>query len=715
MKIAFIILIFTTLTVLLHSEKFVLSENNAMIKKHHLNITLDKIGNRLISEDRLTFTSINPVSKFTFLLNKDAKIKQVTFNGVNIRHLLNLNVDLTKYIENPNSKIIQEYENAAEVEVNFQNPEKTGDIHIRYDIIASDSVNRAAFSREYIAYEVEGYFGEKGLFLSPSYFWYPTIPGHLSTFHIQVTSPDSILIVTQGTLLENRIEGAKRFTMWGINYPSNGLHLVGSKFEVKEEKYKDISIYTYFFPESQELASSYLTACKRYLAMYENMIGPYPFSKFAVVENFFPTGYGMPSYTLLGSQVIRLPFIIYTSLGHEIAHNWWGNSVYVDYKTGNWCEGLTTYFADHYYKEEKSQNDALQYRRDLNRDFSVYVNKEKDFPLNQFTERTESASRAIGYGKCAMVFHQLREILGDSLFFGGLKDFYKENMYKEAAWSDIQNSVEKVAQQDLEWFFQQWTGKTSAPTLTLTNVKYQNGTISFILKQKEEIFKLYVPIKITLNDSSLIEQKIWFEKAEQYYQIPVPIQPRRISVDPEFDLFRILSKDEIPPTLSEIFAQEEALIILPDNCSSQKYETYKTFAKIMSEGKKDIIIKTDKEITQAELLEKSIYLLGNPAENSMLNKIQTVQHKEYEFDKSKIYLVGSLIPQPDDLIVLVTRGLNNINQNFCIIAIGENQKTGRVGKLISHYGKYSYLVFKDGKNIKKGIYSVEKSPLSYNF
>jgi hypothetical protein len=63
----------------------------------------------------------------------------------------------------------------------------------------------------------------------------------------------------------------------------------------------------------------------------------------------------------------------------------------------------------------------------------------------------------------------------------------------------------------------------------------------------------------------------------------------------------------------------------------------------------------------------------------------------------------------------VTRALNNINQNFCIIAIGDNQKTGRVGKLISHYGKYSYLVFKDGKNIKKGIYPVEKSPLVYNF
>ncbi|HDY66683.1 MAG TPA: hypothetical protein ENH85_02705 [Candidatus Scalindua sp.] len=51
----------------------------------------------------------------------------------------------------------------------------------------------------------------------------------------------------------------------------------------------------------------------------------------------------MLPYTLLGRTVIKMPFIVYTFLGHEIAHNWWGNSVFVDQEKGNWCEGLTTY------------------------------------------------------------------------------------------------------------------------------------------------------------------------------------------------------------------------------------------------------------------------------------------------------------------------------------------------------------------------------------
>ena len=113
---------------------------------------------------------------------------------------------------------------------------------------------------------------------------------------------------------------------------------------------------TYMFPKSNHLSQSYLDAIAKYISQYEALFGPYPFDKFAVVENFFSTGYGFPSYTLLGSRVIRLPFIIHTSLGHEIAHCWWGNGVYVDYAQGNWSEGLTTYVSDVRFKELASDS-----------------------------------------------------------------------------------------------------------------------------------------------------------------------------------------------------------------------------------------------------------------------------------------------------------------------------------------------------------------------
>lgn len=127
-----------------------------------------------------------------------------------------------------------------------------------------------------------------------------------------------------------------------------------------------------------------------------------------MVENFFPTGYGFLSYTLLGSTVIRLPFIVATSLGHEVAHPWFGNGVLVDYRFGNWSEGLTTYLADHLYRELSSPEEGREYRLQILRDYAALVPPEKDF-----TRRVSPSSRAVGCGKGAMVFHMARRMVVD--------------------------------------------------------------------------------------------------------------------------------------------------------------------------------------------------------------------------------------------------------------------------------------------------------------
>ena len=109
------------------------------------------------------------------------------------------------------------------------------------------------------------------------------------------------------------------------------------------------------------LAGRYLQATRRYLRLYESLLPAYPYPSFALVENFWETGYGMPGFTLLGPRIIRFPWILTSSYPHELLHNWWGNSVYVDFDGGNWCEGLTAYLADHLFAEQRGE--AATYRR----------------------------------------------------------------------------------------------------------------------------------------------------------------------------------------------------------------------------------------------------------------------------------------------------------------------------------------------------------------
>ena len=65
-----------------------------------------------------------------------------------------------------------------------------------------------------------------------------------------------------------------------------------------------VKISTYLFPEHQSHAELLLSETARYFEFYRPILGKYPWPKFDIVENFFASGYGMPTYTLLGRTVI---------------------------------------------------------------------------------------------------------------------------------------------------------------------------------------------------------------------------------------------------------------------------------------------------------------------------------------------------------------------------------------------------------------------------
>ena len=188
--------------------------------------------------------------------------------------------------------------------------------------------------------------------------------------------------------------------------------LVAGAYVTRTETFHGIALKTLFFSEDQKLADNYLAHTKRYIELYEALLGPFPYKTFSIVENRFQTGYSLPTYTLLGSQVIRLPFIVETSLGHEILHQWFGNHVYVNYAAGNWSEGLTTYLSDHWYSHLKGS--GAEYRKKILSDYMNYVTPANEITLRDFRGPDSYSSRAVGYGKGAMVFHMLRMKLGDA-------------------------------------------------------------------------------------------------------------------------------------------------------------------------------------------------------------------------------------------------------------------------------------------------------------
>ncbi len=179
-----------------------------------------------------------------------------------------------------------------------------------------------------------------------------------------------------GRLIEERLAQGRYRARFEFHHPAEGIALMAGPYRIEERRVRtaaggEVRLRTYFHPEIADLASGYLDSVAAYLDLYSRRIGAYPFSEFSVVSSPTPTGFGLPTLTYLGIDVLRLPFIRATSLGHEVLHNWWGNGVYPDYARGNWSEGLTTFMADYAYRERESPQAAAAMRLAWLRDYAA--------------------------------------------------------------------------------------------------------------------------------------------------------------------------------------------------------------------------------------------------------------------------------------------------------------------------------------------------------
>lgn len=541
-----------------------------------------------------------------------------------------------------------------------------------------------------------GLISKQGVFLSISSYWFPVIDGVLINFDMKLDLPDGWSAVSQG-------EKGEKPNSWRIAKPQDDIYLIAGKYQVYHKKTPVAEAQVYLHNPDSRLAKSYLDATEHYLSLYQQLLGDYPYSKFALVENFWESGYGMPSFTLLGPRVIRLPFIIHSSYPHEILHNWWGNGVYVDYASGNWSEGLTSYLADHLIKEQ--QGKGSDYRRNTLKNYANYVADEEDFPLNKFRGHHGQISQAVGYGKTLMFFHMLRLQLGDSLFIEGLRHFYRENRFLFAGFEELRTSFEAVSGAKLENEFKQWTSRTGAPALKLTQAsiaRSDNGyqlTARLSQSQPGTPFKLRIPVFIQLEGEELpVQQTLVMNGKNLDIDIPLKKRPLRLSIDPRFDLFRQLDSSENPSTLGQLFGAKKLTIILPANDSSRIRDIYKQMAQAWSGRQHNIETVWDRDIDQLPE-DRSIWIFGG-------NNLFSTPFKEL--------LKQDTYNTKQQSIALTMKHPDNPELTIGLMSIHSPEAMPGMARKLPHYGKYSYVAFtgNEPKNRLKGEWQLSKSALT---
>jgi aminopeptidase N len=559
-----------------------------------------------------------------------------------------------------------------------------------------------------------GLIDERGTYLSNGSLWYPFQFDFSFTFRLTVDLPPDYMSVSQGALEReylDTVRDEKRLVeVWVERNPTPEFYLVAGKYFRHQEIHNGTSIMTYTYETSDSLSQVYLDATRRYLSMYEELIGKYPHPKFAMVENFWQTGYGMPSFTLLGDRVIRLPFIVHTSYGHEILHNWWGNCVFVDYDTGNWCEGLTTYGADYLYKEREGDDAARDYRHQTLITFNNYVTEEKDFPLSAFHERHDSASQSVGYGKSLFVFHMLRLHLGDEMFWRALRNFYGTHQYEVASWEDLERAFTETWGRDLSWYFDQWVNHTGLPDVSLEAAWTERATpghaVMFTLRQPEPPFTLDVPVVVT-TETGKVHRSVRLSDTEKTFSVKNESRPVSLEIDPDFDMFRRLCPEEIPVTIGGAFANDTGTVIIGNREDQAVRMSFSTISHALGiEG--DVV--NEAQTGAGDLTGTHFWFLGRgDALDELLRKT------DVGLTGDKVTVSGSEYEIGGRTFICALRNPRDENSVVTIILSTDTESLPGVVRKLPHYGRNSYLVFEGGSALERGVWQAEDSPLRADF
>lgn len=534
------------------------------------------------------------------------------------------------------------------------------------------------------------------MILSSEIQWFP-LNLEEASYTVEIEETDAPFIYVPSEMTSHCGVFCKRFQE---TRPQQELYLVLGNYTSYSKEVAGVNLGVALHQADEALAENYLQLLPEYISRYSQMIGKYPFREFWVIENFAETGYGMPGFTLLGKSVIRLPFLLKSSLPHEVLHNWLGNSLFVDYRKGNWCEGLTTHLADHY--EQKITQQDASYRRNAILNYMNFVNDNLDFPLAEFQGRHSGSTQAIGYGKSMMVFQMIQDYLGEEIFYQRLQKIFQQNYFKKIGFEEFVQGLFDNKESDynhwLPWVKQKGLVDIKA------SVSCQKG--KRVLNIQSTPQDLFYKMEIVLQTPDAVETRS-LELVKGTTSFEIADKVTSLQVDPSFKVFRKLSEGEKPLALSEIFGKKLVYVVVEESLHGE-FELWKQGIQSAFPISFEVLNKEEaKRKTSKEIV---IYFSYSKPE--IFNSLESLERAKIILQEEQLKIDSQHFSNLGHAWMILSKDPQG--QTLAWVKPQRDMDSMAWGKQLTHYTQMGVLVFKDRKNIYKNTFASGKSDLEVN-
>jgi len=292
----------------------------------------------------------------------------------------------------------------------------------------------------------------------------------------------------------------------------------------------------YVYPEDLLKAKTDFSVLPDIMKTYAAIFGPYPFlrEKYGVAEfsvNSFREHQTLPSYgaaRITGDH--KNDFI----LAHELAHQWFGNSISVKSWSDVWLNESFATYAYALWRERRDGKAAyFQAMKKWDRaDFagSVFVEDPKD---------QDKLFSATTFYKGAWVLHMLRHVMGDKAFFGALRTYAGTFAYKNASTDDFKRVCESEYGRTLDWFFKEWIYGSGRPEYkyrwtTVAHAGNKHGLEVTVDQVQKDSSVFAMPLDVFVTTSSG-ERKfvVWDTLRSQAFKFSLDEEVTQVQLDRE--------------------------------------------------------------------------------------------------------------------------------------------------------------------------------------
>ena len=377
--------------------------------------------------------------------------------------------------------------------------------------------------------------------------WLPVIdhPSDKTTGEFIVVAPDHYQVVANGLLIEESDVGdGTRRTHWKQSVPiSTWLNALGvARFTARTFARVDGGIELQTWVNHQERAEGIATfevpVMKQAYDFYTSHIGSYSYEKLANVEAAGMGG-GMEhaSAIFYGERSVSMEPA--TGLvAHEVAHQWWGNSVTESDWNDVWLsEGFATYFtlltAEHYRGRDAFVAGLQRSRASI---FQAEARRPEASVVHRNLDDMRGIFNGLQYGKGGWVLHVLRGQIGTETFWEGIREYYARYRNGTASTDDLQRVIEEVSGQQLQWFFDQWLRRSGSSPMIEGTWEYNAGSGRVVLEltqtQPGDAYRVGLDVGITGEGGTDRVERVQMTAKSQRFEIAVEGPATGVELDP---------------------------------------------------------------------------------------------------------------------------------------------------------------------------------------